>query len=215
MMASRLDITQSLGARSHAEETSAGSHRYFGMWMIFIFNGQDFGRGKSNYPQCEREKRCRSRMSLSEVMTIVIAFHGSGFRTFKEFYTLQVLPHWKKAFPNLVSYNRFVELMPWSLMLLCCFLNTCKGEITGISFIDSTPIEVCHPCRSRSHKVFQDIADWGKNSMGWHYGFKLHLIINDRGELLAFKLTPGNVDDRKPVPEMTQGIFGKLFGDRG
>ena len=87
-------------------------------------------------------------------------------------------------------------------MLLCCFLNTCKGEVTGISFIDSTPIEVCHPCRSRSHKVFKHIAGWGKNSMGWHYGFKLHLIINDRGELLAFKLTPGNVDDRKPVPEM-------------
>ena len=101
--------------------------------MIFIFNGRNFGKHKSNCPQCKREKRCRSRMSLSEVMTIVIAFHGSGFRRFKEFYTLQVLPHWKKAFPNLVSYNRFVELMPWSLMLLCCFLNTCKGEITGIS----------------------------------------------------------------------------------
>ena len=150
-----------------------------------------------------------------EVMTIVIAFHGSGFKTFKEFYTLQVLPHWKKAFPKLVSYNRFVELMPWCLMLLCCFLQTRRGEVTGISFIDSTPIEVCHPCRSRSHKVFKELAGWGKNSMGWHYGFKLHLIINDKGELLAFKLSPGNVDDRKPVPEMTQDIIGQLFGDRG
>ena len=148
-------------------------------------------------------------------MTIVIAFHGSGFKTFKEFYTLQVLPHWKKAFPKLVSYNRFVELIPWCLMLLCCFLQTRRGEVTGISFIDSTPIEVCHPCRSRSHKVFKELAGWGKNSMGWHYGFKLHLIINDKGELLAFKLTPGNVDDRKPVPEMTQNIIGQLFGDRG
>jgi len=63
--------------------------------------------------------------------------------------------------------------------------------------------------------VFQNIAGWGKNSLGWHFGFKLHLIINDLGELLAFKLTPGNVDDRKPIPEMTQGIFGKLFGERG
>jgi hypothetical protein len=86
----------------------------------------------------------KSRLDLTEVfcdvMTIVIAFHGSGYRTFKEFYTLQVLPHWKKAFPKLVSYNRFVELMPWSMMLLCCFLHTRKGEVTGISFIDSTPI---------------------------------------------------------------------------
>jgi hypothetical protein len=72
-------------------------------------------------------------MSLSEVMTIVIAFHGSGYKTFKEFYTLQVQPHWNKAFPNLVSYNRFVELMPWSMMLLCCFLQTRKGEVTGMA----------------------------------------------------------------------------------
>ncbi|BAU64164.1 unnamed protein product [Stanieria sp. NIES-3757] len=161
------------------------------------------------------EKISSCRMSLSEVMTIVIAFHGSGYRTFKEFYTLQVRPHWKKAFPSLVSYNRFVELMPWSMMLLCCFLQTRKGEVTGISFIDSTPIEVCCPSRSRSHRVFEGLVGWGKNSVGWHYGFKLHLIINDQGELLAFKLTPGNTDDRKPVPDLTQDIIGKLFGDRG
>ncbi len=68
-------------------------------------------------------------MCISEVMTIVIAFHGSGYRTFKEFYTLHVLPSWREAFPNLVSYTRFVELMPWSLMLLCCFLHTRTGEI--------------------------------------------------------------------------------------
>ena len=118
-------------------------------------------------PSMPGEQRCRSRMSLSEVMTIAIAFHGSGFRTFKEFYTLCVLPHWRGAFPNLVSYTRFVELMPWSLMLLCCFVHTRKGEVTGISFIDSTPIEVCSPCRSRSHKVFKGLAHWAKNSVGW------------------------------------------------
>ena len=166
-------------------------------------------------PSMPGERRCRSRMSLSEVMTIVIAFHGSGFRTFKEFYTLQVLPYWNKAFPNLVSYTRFVELIPWCLMLLCCFLHTRRGEMTGISFIDSTPIEVCHANRSKSHRVFEGLVGWDKNAMGWHYGFKLHLIINDKGELLAFKLTQGNTDDRKPVPDMVDGLMGKLFGDRG
>lgn len=179
---------------------------------------QQFERHCQQYPQLPsilREKRSRSRMSLSEVMTIVIAFHGSGFRTFKDFYTLCVVPHWHKAFPHLVSYNRFVELMPWTLMLLCCFLHTRQGEITGISFIDSTPIEVCHPCRSKSHRVFAGLVGWGKNSVGWHYGFKLHLIINERGELLAFKLTAANVDDRKPVPDLTKDLIGKLFGDRG
>ncbi|MEH2175132.1 MAG: IS982 family transposase [Nostoc sp.] len=155
-------------------------------------------------------------------MTIAIAFHGSGYKTFKEFYTLHVLQSWRGAFPNLVSYTRFVELMPSlrdaarrCLMLLCCFLHTITGEITGISFIDSTPINVCHNCRAHAHKVFKGLVKWGKNSVGWHNGSKLHLIINDQGELLAFKLTPANVDDRKPVPEMTQDLIGKLFGDRG
>jgi IS5 family transposase len=166
-------------------------------------------------PSMPGEKRSRSRLHLSEVMTIAIAFHGSGARTFKDFYTLTVLPHWHQAFPNLVSYTRFLELMPWCLMLLCCFVHTRKGEVTGISFIDSTPIEVCHPCRSHAHKVFQGLVGWGKNSVGWHYGFKLHLIINDKGELLAFKLTPANTDDRQPVPDLTQDLIGKLFGDRG
>lgn len=166
-------------------------------------------------PSALGERPCGSRMHLSEVMTLVIAFHGSGFRTFKDFYTLCVLPHWKSAFPRLVSYNRFVELMPWCLMLLCCFLHTRKGRVTGIAFIDSTPIEVCHPCRAHAHRVLDGLVHWGKDSVGWHYGFKLHLIINDQGQLLAFKLTPANVDDRQPVPDLTQDLIGKLFGDRG
>jgi hypothetical protein len=82
----------------------------------------------------------------SEVMTIVMVFQGAGYRTFEEFYTLCVLPGWRHAFPNLVSYNRFVELMPWCLMLLCCDLYTRTGEMTGIAFLDSTAIKVCHPC---------------------------------------------------------------------
>jgi hypothetical protein len=67
-------------------------------------------------PSMLQEKRIRSRMQVSEVMTIVIVFHGSGFRTFKDFYTLCVLPHWRSAFPKLVSYSRFIELMPRCLM---------------------------------------------------------------------------------------------------
>jgi len=166
-------------------------------------------------PSMLGERKSRSRMKLSEVMTIAIAFHGSGYKTFKDFYTLTVIPFWRKAFPHLVSYTRFVELMPWTMMLLCCFLHTRKGEVTGISFIDSTPINVCVTCRAHAHKVFKGMVNWGKNSVGWHFGFKLHLIVNDKGELLAFKLTPANVDDRQPVPEMAQDIFGQLFGDRG
>lgn len=161
-------------------------------------------------------KRDRKTMlCLSEVMTIIIAFHSSGYRTFKHYYTQYVAKHLLRDFPNLVSYNRFVELMRSSLIPLCYYLQTRKGKVSGIAFIDSTPIAVCHNRRIYSHKVFSHIAKRGKSSVDWFYGFKLHLIINDVGELLAFRLTLANVDDRAPVPKMTRGIIGKLFGDKG
>ena len=95
------------------------------------------------------------------------------------------------------------------------YLQTRTGAQTGIAFIDSTSLVVCHNRRLHSHTVFKTIARRGKTSMGWFYGFKLHLVVNDRGELLAFRITPGNVDDREPVPTLTKGLVGKLFGDRG
>ena len=170
---------------------------------------------QAQLPEVSGMRPSRTRMCLSEVMTIVIGFHGSRYRTFKDFYTLEVLPRWRSAFPKLVSYTRFVELMPWSLMTLCCFLRTRRGELTGIQFIDSTSIEVCHRCRAHCHQVFADLVGWSKDAIEWHYGFKLHLIVNDQGELLAVTLTPGNTDDRVPVPDLTQDLFGKLFGDKG
>jgi transposase len=118
-------------------------------------------------------------------------------------------------FPQLVSYPRFIELMPQALLPLCCYLQTRKGRCTGIAFIDSTPLAVCHNRRITSHKVFDGWAARGKTSVGWFFGFKLHLIVNDEGELLAFQLTPGNVDDRRPVTGLAKGLFGQLFGDRG
>jgi hypothetical protein len=118
-------------------------------------------------------------------------------------------------FPRLVSYNRFVELMPRVLVPLWFYLHSRKGQVTGISFIDSTPIAVCHNRRISSHKVFAGIAQRGKTSMGWFYGFKLHLLINEHGEILAFSITAGNVDDRKPVAQMTEKVWGKVFGDKG
>lgn len=166
-------------------------------------------------PEVSGRCRPKSRLSLSEIMTVLIGFHGSGYRTFKDFYTLQVLSSWKSAMPNLVSYTRFVELMSWALLGLCCFLHSCRGEVTGLSFIDSTPLKVCHQKRASSHRVFADFAAWGKNAVGWYYGFKLHLIVNDYGELLAYKVTPANVDDRAVVPELTTHILGKVFGDKG
>jgi hypothetical protein len=108
-----------------------------------------------------------------------------------------------------------VEITSSVIVELCCFLTSKFGQCTGISFIDATKIAVCNPKRMSRNKVFEDIAKKGKSSMGWFFGFKLHLIIYDKGELIAAKITPGNTDDRKPVPDMVKELFGKLFGDKG
>ena len=155
------------------------------------------------------------RMSLSEVMTIAINFHQSKYRTFKDYYLKYVCEHLIDYFPNLVSYNRMVELMPNVLTACLYYLKSRQGQVTGISFVDSTSIPVCHPKRITRNKVFKETAKLGKSSMGWFYGFKLHLIINDSGEILSCQITPGNVDDRTNLSSMTQGITGKMFGDKG
>ena len=164
----------------------------------------------------ENKKRRRtSSMYLSEIMTIVIYFHKSGYRTFKQYYNIYVRRFLKHLFPKLLSYNRFIELMTSCVFPMFCFLQGLQGKSSGISIIDSTPIKVCHNRRIHSHKVFKNIAKRGKSSTGWFFGFKLHLVINDQGELLAWMLTTGNVDDRKPVRNLCEGVFGLLVGDKG
>lgn len=162
-------------------------------------------------------KRDRERsLSISEVMTILIHFHQSHYRNFKAYYCEHVLPHLHSEFPDLVSYTRFVDFIPSALIPLCAyFLQNCLGDCTGVSFIDSTSLDVCLNQRIASHKVFAGLAGRGKTSTGWFFGFKLHLVINERGELLNVLLTPGNVDDRKPVPKLVHQLFGKVFGDKG
>ncbi len=162
-----------------------------------------------------RQRRRTSRLTLSEIMTILIYFHQAQYRNFKAFYLLHIDRHSRGEFPNLLSYNRFVALIPSALMPMCIYAHTRRGEDTGIAFIDATSWVVCHNRRIHSHKVFKRVARRGKTSMGWFYGFKLHLVVNDRGELLAFQITPGNVDDRRPVAELTRGLVGRLVGDRG
>ena len=148
-------------------------------------------------------------------MTVLILFHQLCYRQFKAFYYHHMLGMMKGTFPNLPSYSRFIELISRSIMPLCGYLQSMMGDCTGISYIDSTKIAVCHNKRIYRHKVFEGLATRGKSSMGWFYGFKLHAIINHKGELLALKVTAGNTDDRAPVKDMTKPLFGKLFGDRG
>jgi hypothetical protein len=162
-----------------------------------------------------QRRRRAGQLHPSEILTILIGFHQSHYRTFKAYYTEYVQAHLQAEFPTLVSYSRFVELMPRVLVPLTAYLHTQLGPCTGLSFIDSTKLAVCHTARIHQHRVFADRAKRGKTSVGWFFGFKLHLVVNDRGELVAFCLTPGQVDDRRPVPKLVRRLFGKLFGDRG
>lgn len=157
-------------------------------------------------------------LSMSEIMTICIGFHLSGYRNFKWYYTKLILKEYRKFFPKLVSYNRFVELMSHAALPLTLFVQIHGNHAcTGISFMDSTTLDVCDSHRIQQHKVFQGMAQRGKSSTGWFYGFKLHLTINERGDILNFCLTPGNVDDRNPkvIAQVTKNLFGKLFADKG
>jgi hypothetical protein len=159
-----------------------------------------------------------SQLCDSEVITILIGFHLGAHRTFKHYYEQIVVPFYKPLFPKLVSYNRFLELQQKAAVPFMLFLkNECLGTCNGINFIDSTTLKVCKNQRIHNHKVFKGLAERGKSSMGWFYGFKLHLIVNEKGELLSFYLSKGNVDDRniKIIKDMTKGLFGKMFGDRG
>ena len=162
-----------------------------------------------------RQRWRETRLCLSEVMTIVVSFHQSGYRTFKDYYQRYVTLHLRWAFPHVVSYSRFVEVMAQALVPLCAYLQTRKGHREGVAFIDSTLLAVCHPQRSRRHRGVAGLARWGRNSLGWCYGFKFHLLINDVGELLACRLTVANVDARVPVPALVAKVQGKVFGDRG
>ena len=154
------------------------------------------------------------RMSLAEILTIIIFYHASGFKNFKAYY-LHLYSRRRSEFPQMVSYTRFIELMSMAFIPLVHYLNSRKGKITGISFIDSTPLKVCHNVRIGRNKVFKGIAKRGRNSMGWIYGFKLHLVVNKFGELLSFSIMGGNVNDKTPVKNLCQNLSGKLYGDKG
>lgn len=179
---------------------------------------EEFKKQSLPTPEDIKKRNRKATLSDSEVITILIAFHGGQFRNFKHFYCHYVCHHLRDCFPDVVSYNRFIELshrcaIPFMMFLHYC----CRGECTGISFIDSTVLRVCHNKRIKRNKVFKGMAKVGKSTVGWFFGFTLHLIINDKGEILSFYLSQGNTHDgnAKIITRMTKEIFGKVFGDKG
>lgn len=165
-----------------------------------------------------KKRKRSSRMSESEVISIMVFFHLKGYRCLKHFYIHYVQKHMISEFPETVSYNRFVELQSKSVLPMVVFLQSCcLGKCSGISFLDSTVLKACHYKREKQNKVFKGIAAKGRGTMGWFFGFKLHIIINERGEIIDFLITQGNVDDRQPLKDKAfhDKVFGKIFADRG
>jgi len=167
----------------------------------------------------ENQIRKRSySLTMSEIMTITVFYHYSGYKTFKDYYLKNVVIHMQKEFKNLVSYNRFIELQRLAMVpMMLFFKSEGLSKCNGISFIDSTPLKLCHIKRQYSHKLFKNIASKGKTSVGWFYGFKLHFVINDQGQIINCYLTPGNVSDnnKNVIEKISKNLFGKLVADKG
>ena len=159
-------------------------------------------------------RRRIGQLKLSEVLTILLAYHQSGMACFKYFY-LNLLREKRHLFPNLVTYERFVILIRRAFPALICMLKSLEGDVTEYLFIDATPMAVCHNLRINRHRTFKGLAARGRTSTGWFFGFKLHMLFNTKGEIVRLVITPGNTDDRTPLPDMLKDITARLIGDKG
>lgn len=151
----------------------------------------------------------------SEIITILLVLHSSGFKHLKGFYNSPYGAVLRQYFLGMPCYERFVTIQKQAFAALVFFTLSRMGQKRGISYIDSTALPVCHNRRINRHKTFAALAERGKTTMGWFFGFKLHLVFNDINEIVAFRLTQGNVCDTAPVPSLTRNLIGKLFGDKG
>jgi len=173
----------------------------------------DKAQGGHVLPSGTAQRRRVGQLSDSEALTIMIHFHQSQYRNFKAYYQQHVAIYLRTEFPQLISYARFVQRMPRLLGWLCLYLFSRFGACTGISFVDATFVAVCDNRRINQHKVFKGIATRGKGSTGWSFGFKLHVVVNEYGELLAIYLTAAHRHELKALPKLVKRLFGKLFGD--
>lgn len=162
-----------------------------------------------------RQRHRAGKLSLGEMLFIMVLFHLSPFKDFKHFWIHGVEQKYRDCFGDLPSYARFVALMPRLFAPFCVLMHSLSGEETGIYIADSTKLAVCANPRISRNRTFNGLAERGRSTMGWFFGFKLHVVINHKGELMAVKITPGNTDDREPLANMVEGLKGKLLADKG
>jgi hypothetical protein len=169
---------------------------------------------KSKLLPSNKQRQRQGALSLAELLTIVLYFYLSPCKDFKNYY-LYHLPSKYKGYFSLPSYSRIIQLWPRLILPLSILFQSLKGEETGTYYIDSTKLAICHNKRTSSNRVFGKLAKMGKSSYGWFLGFKLHLVINNKGEIMAIQITKGNRSDISCARDLTKGLTGKLFGDKG
>ncbi|MEQ1144813.1 IS982 family transposase [Acinetobacter soli] len=167
---------------------------------------------KQNF-RCSRVRP--AQLSISEITFIAIWFKCSRFNTFKAFFT------WLKEgknhlFKYLPYYQSMIHLIKrHELALHALHVALMKGQDTQYLWIDSTTLLVCKNQRIQRHKSLVQIASRGRSSMGWFYGCKLHIAMDQFGEIACSALSNGHVADIKMVEQLVAGLNGKLYGDRG
>jgi hypothetical protein len=158
-------------------------------------------------------------MSDSELLTVLVFYQFSGYKCFEYYYHELLEKELLSYFPQQVSYERFVALIPRVLPGLYVFLKwrTLLSQRTGTYFIDSKKLPVCDNHRICQNQVFAQLATRGKSSTGWFFGFKLHLVINQLGEVVNFLFTPANVADNhhQVLQYQLSGLKGNCYGHRG
>lgn len=174
---------------------------------------------RSNGLLQERTPTRTPALNGSEVCTILVGYHLSGYKCFEYYYKNKILKELSEYFPEAPTYECFLSYIPRAgdVIYLWLLYSCSTSKRTGLYFVDSKKIEVCHLKRQHSNKVFQGYANKGKSSMGWFYGLKLHLVINNLGEVISFGLTSGNVADNNQ--ELLRKLLGQLdgccVGDKG
>jgi hypothetical protein len=174
---------------------------------------EEFKKFSLNHPTKKRRRRA-TILTLAEMMTILITYQSSNFKNFKSFYFF-LKRDMKGAFNKLCSYNRFIELVPRCWLPLSVLSQLLFVSCNGISIVDSTAIKVCHIKREKRHQTFKGRAQKSKGTMGWFFGFKLHVIVNKKGELMDANLSHATLDDRAGLLKICKNLFGDLIADRG
>ncbi len=162
-----------------------------------------------------RKRRRSGKLTLGEMLFIMVLFHLSSFRDFKHFWLYGVEQKYRDCFDELPSYGRFVSIMPRLFLPLCVLLHNLRGKESGLYIADSTKLAVCCSARISRNRVFKGLAKRGKTTVGWFFGFKLHVVMNHAGEIMSIRITPGNTDDRAVFDDMTAQLKGKMLADKG